>query len=199
MLARSPELRQFMKEQRGAFSRASKIIRQHFEELRLGGSEFVDKEKKLSIKKASTGSFKGTHNDVTLKVKVENRAFFVKIFDYKDYLDVLRGFRTAESYLRRRKYKVAGLSVKVIKPLLLYEDRLRKKIYLTTDFFEEGKVIQVKDMRKDENKARVIKALDELTREIEHKRNIIEIQPLNAFYNQETNTVLLFDLQYFQY
>ena len=80
MLASSPELRIFMKEKKGAFLQVHKIIRQHLEELKIGGAEFIDKEKKISIKKASTGSAGGRKHDVTLKVKVDKRAFFCENF-----------------------------------------------------------------------------------------------------------------------
>ena len=110
-------------------------------------------------------------------------------------MNVLRGFRTAENYLKRRKYRVAGLNMRVIKPQLLYEDRVKKKIYLATDFFEEGQVIQIKDMKKSEKKAHIIHALDQLYRVMDWKHNVFEIAPHNAFYNAATDTVLIFDLQ----
>jgi len=199
MLARSPEAAVFLKENKGSFFQAARLIRQNFEELRRGGAKVIDKEKGLSIKKAGTGSCIGKHNHVTLKVTIKGKHFFLKIFEYKDYIGVLRGIRTAEGYLKRRNYRICGETIRPIKPHLLFENRLTKKAYIATDFFDEKDAVLVEDMPEGKKKKSITNAINELKKELEHKKNIIDIWPLNAFYQPKTDSVLLFGLQHYDY
>jgi hypothetical protein len=114
-------------------------------------------------------------------------------------LNVLKGFRTVENYLKRKQYKIAGQAIRVIKPQMLYEDRMKKKIYLATDFFEEGQVTQIRYMGNGKKKVQIVNAIEELRKVMEYKHDVLEIWPLNAFYSPSTDTVLLFDLQHFKY
>ncbi len=197
LLARSVETKQLVREKKGLFLKTYGLIEKNFEDFR-NGAEFNDKEGGLHIKKANTGSRKGSHNQMTLKVSAQGREFFIKIFELKDYLNVLKGIRTVEDYLRRRNYKIENVTIRVIKPHLLYENRATGRGYLVTDFFNESEVILVHDMpKKSEERKRIINAIEVLRKPLEYKHDVIEIQPFNAFYCQKTDTVLLFDLQHF--
>jgi len=197
-LAGSTGLKRQLKTKKGVLLPTYRLIEQNFKRL-LNGEEISDKKIGVAIRNAHTGKFGGQRKLLTLKVSVDGKEFFVKVFERLDYINVLKGIRFVEHFLKRRGYTFEGEKIRVIKPHLFYESVDSKRRYLVTDFFSKGEVEIVECMPKSAKRTHIIHALNQLYKVMDWKHDIFEIAPHNAFYNPAADTVLLFDLQQFKY
>lgn len=108
------------------------------------------------------------------------------------------------SFLKKRDYKIGKFNVRIIKPLLIYQRKGSRKAYLVTQFYKEGQVKQVRDIRfvnsiETEEHIQVRDILSSISKQAnaEHP-GLTEIAPHNAFFQKTTNTSLLFDLSLYK-
>jgi len=195
LLATSLKAKRLVERNRGTLLNSYRLIRDHFKELEKG--KHVEAEG-ISIERAATGKFKGKKNIFTLLVKTREFEFFVKVFEPRAEVDIIRGLNVLEHHLRQTHYKVEGVNMVSIKPLLLYEDLVGKRSFLVTRFLKESEVEQVSNMKKSNKKSKISKALLRLRLKMDALHDVWEVADVNAFYHRETDTVYLFDIYHFK-
>ncbi len=187
LFASSPIFKRFKNQEKLVESKTRKLIMENFKRLEKG-KEISDKKGKIKIKKAFTGTFGGKHKFLTLRVSASGKEFFVKISSPRKIKENVNALELADRHLSKKGYRVDGFKVKVILP---YKAVAYKKIgYLVTDFFKQGEVQQISEMRDAE---KIIKCMGKVATEL-NKFDVFDVLTVNSFYNSKTNTILLFDL-----
>ncbi|MCX6801094.1 MAG: hypothetical protein NTZ73_02805 [Candidatus Diapherotrites archaeon] len=216
-LAYSPEMKKFVSKNRGILLTAKELIEKNFDELLFGRQKT---RKGITVKRAATGRDRGGSLALTLKVSARGKELFVKITDFENGLDTLRGFQTAEKYLKTIKHRAGKFSVRVIKPHLIYsretmlkdslkyttdrpngdKSKAKPRVYIVTDFYREGEVIQLSNLKKLKRKVRSAEEMERLfsaTARIRidlMKEGIQDFPGQNIYYHPKSKTILLFDL-----
>jgi len=161
------------------------------------------------LEKKWTGSVEGLNHTALLKATLTfggaKKSFFIKIHG-KPSTRVVEGMNQMERILKQQNHQIGGMSVRTIKPIIVHD---AKKVYkgsiwpmsfFVSKFFGEEDVMLVNDLKSHEKKRRALHTLDLLdqviAREIHIQTNHIERRELfaiNAFFNEKTNTLYLFD------
>lgn len=168
------------------FSRAKDLISTHYSDLK-AGKEITDVETGLHIKVESTGSDKGRIKDFVVKVIHGKKEYFATLVKKEPAVQFaethLSNISKFEAFLKKKRYKLDGFNVGLIKPNLLHETP--NEYFFLTDFFNKEEVVQVCDLQNEVGeKARAL-----LGNYFGKKSG------RNAFYVPKTNTILLFDLE----
>jgi len=211
ILVYSPEFKKFVRNNRSVLTNTYRLVWENFERLQRG-KEIVDKKTGIRIVREATGSFKGTRAIFTLKVTVGNKEFFVKAFTrVSEAMGILAGYRKANAFLKQKNYRFGGYNVRVIKPHLIisksrpFFEGKPVRAFLVTDFYRQGEVIQVRDLKKrefDSISSVLYKLKSEIFREAVGVADVLfreavgvaDVFPENAFFEPKTNTILLFDI-----
>ena len=123
-----------------------------------------------------------------MKVIIEGKEFFVKLAKPHLIKANINGLLLADELLRKKGYKHGKFNVRVIMP---HKAATFKGVsYIATDFFRPDEVVMVSEMKNAGAITKCIKKLDEELSKIK----VYDTLPVNAFYHQKTNTILLFDL-----
>lgn len=187
-LAYSPEFKDFIKQHKKILMPALKLIRENLG--KMGGGQII-KEQGIQIQRF-------TEKTLVVKVNVVEKEFFVK--KLKPTVDIpelakniLKGTRIVENYLRKRKYKLGSFNAYVIKPHLLYErfPAEGRYGYLVTDFYNEGEIKNAWGLSGAKG-TEIYKVLSKLEEDLP---TLLDLKTHNAFYEQRTNTILLFDIE----
>lgn len=168
-----------------------KLIHENLASLR-EGRLIENKKNGVKIVKAATGSYKGGFNFTTLKVQTNGREFFVKIALWIEGEKLVSAAHAADKQLKKIGHKLDGFHLQVIKSHIIYDDPSTHRTFLVTEFYNPGEVVQAFDL-KGEELNKVSASLEKLKKNMA-KIGIRGIGIRNAFYHQESNTILLFDL-----
>ncbi len=187
-LAISSEFDQFLQKNKNLIRPIYKLIRGNRARL-AAGKPIIDKKRGIDIRRAATGGYKG--RCLTLKVNVGEIDFFVKESSFS-LVDYARIMAIVDNCLKIKNYKIGRFNIHIIKPHLLYERRAHS--YLVTDFYNKNEVKQVSDMR-EKDRCEILAAIDVPNREL-WKYGVEGVIDFNAFYQQKTNTILLFDIRH---
>ncbi len=193
-LTYSPEAKEFVRKNSGVLLEAHRLINENLLEL-LRGEPVSNKEKTITIKKAATGSSKGERKFFSAKVTVKENYFFLKIVNQAVAREIMEASDRMEKLLQKTNYKINGITVRQIKPHIVYENWMQKMTFVVTDFFEETQVVQVSDMPKTIIKRKIETVLEQLWRKTDRQfpEDPLDISTKNAFYNKKTRTILLYD------
>ena len=157
------------------------------------GKIVTDKKCTVAVQKARTGKEPGTKNFLTMKVIIEGNEFFVKLAKPHLIKANINGLRLADELLSKKGYKYGKFNVRVIMPHKAVT--FKGVSYIATDFFRPDEVVMVSEMKNAETITECIKKLDKELSKIQ----VYDTHPVNAFYHQKTNTILLFDLVRFKW
>ncbi|MDP6671343.1 MAG: hypothetical protein QGI60_06055 [archaeon] len=185
----------FFREHKRVIIPTYRLIRENFWAL-VGGEVREDTKRGIKIQKAATGSYKGKRHALALNVKVHGKEFFVKVFSKGAGWKILKGIDLVDKFLSKQDYKVGEFNVEVIKPRLVYEGPEHENGFLVTDFYSEGQVTQVADLKGALGK-RASKTLDWLSTAVGSATfGVTGIHPNNSFYDHKSKTILLYDLEF---
>jgi len=191
-LVHSRKFKAFIKNNRGVLSQSFKIIRTHYDKLLLGKEA---SEGNIKIQKASTGEYKGRQHLMILKVTAAKKEFFLKISLAGRASKIIEGIKTVEYFLKKKGHKIGGFNVRVVMPHLIYEapdKSTLQRVYFVTDFYNKDDVVQLEDMKKSQLRDNIFKVFLGIKNKLESFVQDMHLN--NAFYQQSTNTILLFDL-----
>jgi|GEM_PF-1909182 len=160
------------------------------------------------LEKKWTGSAPGSNNMALLKATLTSggrkKSFFIKIHG-KSSARVVAGANQIERILKAHDHQIGEMNVRIIKPIIVHDAKKVDKFsiwpisFFVSKFFGE-EVTLVNDMHSIEKKHQALHTLDLLdqiiAKEIYVQTNHIERRELiaiNAFFNEKTNTLYLFD------
>jgi len=187
-LGYTPTFKDFVKKNKSLLLTTFKLIKEN--ERKLINGEPIE-EGKIRIQKAATGSQKGGHRRLTLKVDVAEKEFFVKITSGGEGEGIIKDFRRMQHHLKTKNHEINKFKVYLIKPHFIY-DGYGDKTYIVTDFYNAKKVIQVADIKNYKIKDKILKAINELDKQTSKS---FDLTPLNAFYQPKTKTILIYDIK----
>jgi hypothetical protein len=146
----------------------------------------------VKITKEHTGSYKGNNNILTLKIDYKNKEFFVRIEPENAVSNQQHVFETVNEYLKQLNHKVNGFNIQLIKPHIFIRTADKQKVITVTDFYKPNEVTLGIDLPKQEQ-THLNTALNPIARKLAF-RGITDLALHNVFYNRQTKTILLFDL-----
>ncbi|MBN1941464.1 MAG: hypothetical protein JW772_04760 [Candidatus Diapherotrites archaeon] len=190
LLAYAPGFKALLSGYKGTFLRSYELIRKEWGTLQQ--MKIVsDNATGIHIKKERTGSYRGQLHTDTFRVTAHGKDFFVKRVTKKELAQMLEAYDKASQALKKMKRAVHGFRVHLVKPIVAYETAQPARTFVVTEFYPEGKVKLVWDLRAKEIK--VVEAVKELDRKMKQE-GILDANEFNTFYNPKTRTILLFDV-----
>ena len=192
-LAFSKEGKRLVRENRGLLGETSRLIEENFG--RLQRMEQVAGTEGLRIEPFK-GAVPGNQNIMTLKVSKNGKTFFVKISRSDLYgtegSDMVFTAERTVDRLRKGKSIFKGFKVKLVKPMIVYEDRLKVKVFLVTEFIEGDNIMHMWNLDKRKEHKPAIKAIF-AARKYLAKHGIMDVSPRNAFVDLESKKIYIFD------
>ncbi len=198
VLAYSPGMKRFVKRNEGLLTSVHQLIQENFRKIQKG-KRVINDRKKIAIQRKLTGSYKGGSYDVkrvdktSFNVQTEKNMFFVKIVRKRpEVIKTITGMKLVDKWLKKKKNKVGKFKVEIIKPLLFFEKENRS--YQVSKFYKPEEVKQIRDIE-GKKASELIETMKFIEKELgKTGQQIREINPKNAFYNNRTNTILLYDI-----
>lgn len=197
-LAYSSKFKKFAKKHNHVILRTKKLINTYFEALRRG-NEVKSKEGDISIVRYASGTHKGAANLITLRAKVGERLFFIKIIQGKD-TRLAQRYDLAEILLQKLGRKINGFTVRIIRPQLIYSEGVENRslskpgrTFFVSDFIDQKKVVQPYTYFGKE-RDKIYETLGEVSDFMKQEGVILDSPHLNSFYEQKTKTIYLYDI-----
>ncbi len=185
----SNDFKTFVKQNKGALSRAFELINELENSKK---TKITDSVTNLKITQGlATGHSLGRNQERLFKVETGNQIFFVK----KNFnsCNVIKRINLIENELKKINHQIDGVNIQLIKPYLVYNN------WLITKFYTDKEVVQLfTTYRIPEKILSIQPKIKSMLRKIENKLKDANLKELdhfegNRFYNSKTNTILLFD------
>lgn len=156
----------------------------------------IDKKRKIVISEKSTGKYKGVSGGKRFRIRINGKLLFLRIkyqkrFDIstKDLIDV---HEKAANYLKSIGNKIDGFNIFVLQPHVIYQ--MKGKTIIATDYLKENEVVLVEDIYNLPSSSKYINSISKIKKEL-YRRGVCEVLPANTFYNEKSNSLILFDLE----
>jgi hypothetical protein len=149
----------------------------------------------MIIEPKFTGSFSGGRNGSLFRCSYNRKSFFIKI--WREHNDAKNIFNAVKYLQKIENKKINGFKIAIIRPHIVYgpqDYKLADFKIIVSDFMDKLTNIQIDDIPKGELRS----SLDKTLKTINQNPKIMEILPVNSFYDKRKNTIKLFDFVFIE-